>query len=67
MRETNITNLRVYWKSMAEMYIPLSLLESTLNSEKQIFEAISLEEIRSLMQQYKACLNSFIDLLLEKI
>lgn len=51
MRETNILNIKVYWKSMAEMYIPLSLLESTRNSEKQIFDAISLEEVRSLMQQ----------------
>jgi hypothetical protein len=51
MRETNIFDVKVYWKSMAEMYIPLSLLESTKNSEKQIFEAISLEEVRTLMNE----------------
>lgn len=43
--------MRVYWKSMAEMYIPLSLLESTMNSKNQIFDAISLEGLRSLMRQ----------------
>ena len=44
-------NIKVYWKSMAEMLIPLSLFESTIYSEKKIFEAISLEELRMLMQQ----------------
>ena len=51
MRETNIFGIKVYWKSMAEMYIPLSLLESTRESKKQIFEAISLEEVRALMNE----------------
>lgn len=51
MRETNIFGIKVYWKSMAEMYIPLSLWESTRNSEKQIFDAISLEDIRTLMNE----------------
>ena len=51
IRETNIVNLRMYWKSMAEMFIPLSLLESTMLSDNQIFEAISLEDLRNLMHQ----------------
>ena len=36
---------------MAEMYVPISLLESTKNMPKQIFDAISLEDMRSLMRQ----------------
>lgn len=52
IRETNIVNLRIYWKSMAEMYIPLSLFEGTMYSENQIFDAISLEDLRNLMKQY---------------
>jgi CTP:phosphocholine cytidylyltransferase-like protein len=52
IRETNASNIRIYWKSMAEMFIPLSLFESTMHSDQQIFEAISLEELRTLMQQY---------------
>jgi hypothetical protein len=52
IRETSILNLRVYWKSMAEMYIPTSLLQSTKASVMQIFDAISLEDMRNLMRQY---------------
>lgn len=52
MRETNIKNIRLYWKSLAEMFIPLSLYESTKNLENQIFEAISLEDMRNMMKQY---------------
>lgn len=45
------------------MFIPLSLLESTKHLEKQIFEAISLEDLRSMMRQYRLYLNirSFAD------
>ncbi len=52
VRETNVVNMRLYWKSMAEMYVPLSLLESTLGTERQIFEAVSLDDMRNLMRQY---------------
>lgn len=51
IRETNIINMRVYWKSQAEMFIPNSLYESTKHLEKQIFDAIPLEDMRSLMRQ----------------
>lgn len=51
MRETNATNLRVYWRSSAEMIIPNSLWESTKNLDKQIFDAISLEDMRNMMKQ----------------
>ncbi len=53
VRETNILSLRLYWKSMAEMYIPTSLMESTKDSPWQIFDAISLEDMRALMRQYE--------------
>eukprot|EP00826_Nyctotherus_ovalis_P060007 TRINITY_DN8391_c0_g1_i3.p1 TRINITY_DN8391_c0_g1~~TRINITY_DN8391_c0_g1_i3.p1 ORF type:complete len:346 (-),score=42.38 TRINITY_DN8391_c0_g1_i3:227-1264(-) len=51
IRETNATNLRVYWRSSAEMIIPNSLWESTKNLDKQIFDAISLEDMRSMMKE----------------
>ncbi len=51
VRETNAVNVRVYWKSYAEMIVPLSLWESTKHLEKQIFEAISLEDMRNMMKQ----------------
>eukprot|EP01022_Parablepharisma_sp_SALTPOND_P012647 TRINITY_DN1629_c0_g1_i1.p1 TRINITY_DN1629_c0_g1~~TRINITY_DN1629_c0_g1_i1.p1 ORF type:complete len:622 (-),score=71.60 TRINITY_DN1629_c0_g1_i1:844-2709(-) len=51
IRESNIINLRLYWKSSAEMFIPNSLWESTKHLEKQIFDAISLEDMRSMMRQ----------------
>lgn len=51
LRETSALNVKVYWKSMAEMFVPLSLLESTVFAQNQIFEAISLEDLRSLMNQ----------------
>jgi hypothetical protein len=51
IRETSLTNVRVYWKSMAEMHIPISLLESTKQAEGRIFTAIGVAELRSLMQQ----------------
>ena len=51
VRETNFTNVRVYWKSSAEMFIPNSLWESTKGMEKQIFDAISFEDLRNMMKQ----------------
>ena len=39
---------------MAEMHVPLSLLESTKDMPRQIFEAISLEDMRNLMRQFSA-------------
>jgi len=51
IRETTIRDIRVYWKSPAEMIVPISLYEFTKNAENQIFEAISLEEIRNMMKQ----------------
>lgn len=47
IRETNVKDAKVYWKSPAEMIVPLSLCESTRN----IFEAVSLEDVRSMMKQ----------------
>ena len=52
IRETDIVNVHIHWKSMAEMFIPQSLFESTMFNENQIFDAISLEDLRSLMNQY---------------
>ncbi len=51
VRETNVQALRVYWKSLAEMFIPSSLWESTKNAEQLIFEAISPEDIHAMMHQ----------------
>lgn len=51
IRETNLQNVRLYWKSSAEMFIPSSLWESTKDLPKQIFEAVPYEEMRSLMQR----------------
>ena len=51
IREVNIKDARIYWKSPAEMIIPISLYESTKNAENQIFEAISVEEMRNMMSQ----------------
>ena len=51
IRETNVMNLRVYWRSSAEMIIPNSLWESTKDLKQQIFEAISLEDMRNMMKQ----------------
>ena len=52
IRETSIINAQIYWKSMAEMYVPLSLWTSTQDSENQIFDAIALEDLRGLMKKY---------------
>ena len=52
IRETNVTNARIYWKSMAEMMIPTSLWESTKNLKRYIFEAIQMEDLRNLMKRY---------------
>lgn len=51
MRENNILGVRIYWKSMAGMYIPHSLLESTKNSKDYIFDAVSPEEMVNLMKK----------------
>jgi hypothetical protein len=51
IRETTIKDARVYWKSPAEMIVPISLYEFTKNAENQIFEAISLEDMRNMMKQ----------------
>lgn len=51
IRETNIKDVRVYWKSPAEMVVPISLYEFTKDAENQIFEAISLEDMRNMMKQ----------------
>jgi len=41
----------VYWRSSAEMIIPNSLWESTKSLDQQIFDAISLEDMRNMMKQ----------------
>lgn len=51
IRETNLKDIRMYWKSPAEMIIPLSLYEATKNAEKQIFDAISIDDIKNMMEQ----------------
>jgi len=51
IREKNLRGIRIYWKSPAEMFIPLSLYESTKDLENQIFDAIPLEDLRHMMQQ----------------
>jgi len=51
IREINIKDIKIYWKSPAEMIIPLSLYESTKDEKNKIFEAISVEDMCSMMKQ----------------
>ena len=44
-----MSNFRVYWKSLSEMFIPTSLWESTKDLENQIFDAVPLEDLRLMM------------------
>jgi len=51
IRETTITNVKVYWKSMSEMIIPTSLYQETKNNKNYIFDAIKLEDLNNLMKK----------------
>ena len=44
-------NVRVYWNSMSEMFIPTSLWEQTKDLEYRIFEAIAADDLFELMYE----------------
>ncbi len=49
-KELTVINMAIYYKSMAEMFIPTSLWESTKHLKFQIFDALPLDELRNLMK-----------------
>jgi Mg/Co/Ni transporter MgtE len=42
-------NVRVYWNSLSEMFIPTTLWEQTQNQRYQIFEAMEASQIAQMM------------------
>jgi len=46
-----IKNVKVYWNSMSEMFVPTSLWQQTKNNERQIFSALDPEFLKSIMVQ----------------
>ena len=60
--ELQIKNVKIYWNSMSEMFIPTSLWESTKHLQYQIFEAMDASQIHELMTDAfdpKGQLNNF--------
>ena len=48
-REISIQNFKVYWKSRSELIIPTSLWEETKTMKNHIFDALPMEELKSMM------------------
>lgn len=42
-------NVRVYWNSMSEIFIPTSLWEQTRSMQYQIFEAMDASLLKEIM------------------
>ena len=40
LKDVVVKNIRVYWNSMSEMFVPTSLWEQTRHLKYQIFEAM---------------------------
>ena len=48
-KELSIKNVRVYWNSMSEIFIPTSLWEQTRGLKYQIFEAMDASFLKDIM------------------
>lgn len=46
-----MSDIRIYWNTKSESYIPNSLLELTKSHKAQIFEALDADILRDLMLQ----------------
>ena len=49
LKDLEVGNLRIYWNSMSEMFIPFSLWEANRELEFQIFEAMPADSLREIM------------------
>jgi hypothetical protein len=48
-KELNIKNIKAYWNSMSEMFVPTSVYEQTRNLKYQIFEAMDASFLKEIM------------------
>ncbi len=50
IKEFNISNIKMYWNSMSEIFIPTSLWEQTRNNpDLQLFEAMDASFLRDVL------------------
>lgn len=49
IKELSVKNVRVYWNSMSEIFIPTSLWEQTRTMQYQIFEAMDASLLKEIM------------------
>ncbi|CDW82744.1 UNKNOWN [Stylonychia lemnae] len=52
LKELNLTNANLYVNTMSEMFIPSSLWEQTRHLENQIFDAMPVESLNDLMNDF---------------
>lgn len=48
-KELNVKNIKVYWNSMSEMFVPTSVWEQTRHLKFQIFEALEASFLKDIM------------------
>ena len=49
VKELIVKNVKMYWNSMSEMFVPTSLYEQTRDLKYQIFEAMEASFLREIM------------------
>lgn len=49
IKELSVKNIKLYWNSMSEIFIPTSLWEQTRHGQYQIFEAMDASFLKDIM------------------